>query len=111
MLKDLGVHISQNTKIDKAVLGVRVDASAGRGHSSTGEEPGGFATLPLQQRGYKSSRKMASSKSQKILCEPRTRPILEPNILTEDRPDEHWRDVIATSVREELESHCEQITS
>ena len=31
MLKDFGVDISKNTKIDKAVLEVRVDASAGRG--------------------------------------------------------------------------------
>ena len=31
MLKDLGVDISENTKIDKAILEVRVDASAGRG--------------------------------------------------------------------------------
>ena len=31
MLKDLGVDVSKNTKIDKAVLEVRVDASAGRG--------------------------------------------------------------------------------
>ena len=30
MLKDLGVDISKNTKIDTAVLEVRVDASAGR---------------------------------------------------------------------------------
>ena len=29
--KDLGVDISKNTKIDRAVLEVRVDASAGRG--------------------------------------------------------------------------------
>ena len=31
MLKHLGVYISKNTKIDKAVLEVGVDASAGRG--------------------------------------------------------------------------------
>ena len=31
MLKDLGVDINKNTKIDKAVLEVRMDASAGRG--------------------------------------------------------------------------------
>ena len=31
MLKDLGVDISKNTQIDKAVLEVRIDASAGRG--------------------------------------------------------------------------------
>ena len=31
MLKDLGVDIGKNTKIDKAALEVRVDASAGRG--------------------------------------------------------------------------------
>ena len=31
MLEDLGVDISKNTKIDKAVLEVRIDASAGRG--------------------------------------------------------------------------------
>ena len=31
MLKDLGVDISKNTQIDKAVLEVRVDASAGGG--------------------------------------------------------------------------------
>ena len=31
MLKDLGVDISKNTKIDKTVLEVRVGASAGRG--------------------------------------------------------------------------------
>ena len=31
MLKDLGDDISKNTKIDKAVLEVRVDASSGRG--------------------------------------------------------------------------------
>ena len=31
MLKDLGVDISKNTKIDKAALEMRVDASAGRG--------------------------------------------------------------------------------
>ena len=30
-LKDLGVDMSKNTKIDKAVLEVRVDASVGRG--------------------------------------------------------------------------------
>ena len=34
--------------------------------------------------------------------------ILEPNILTEDQFDEHWRDVIATFVKEGLESRCEQ---
>ena len=31
MLKDLGVDISRNTKIDQAVFEVRIDASAGRG--------------------------------------------------------------------------------
>ena len=31
MLKNLGTDISENTNIDKAVLEVRVDASAGRG--------------------------------------------------------------------------------
>ena len=31
MLKDLGVDISKNAQIDKAVLEVRIDASAGRG--------------------------------------------------------------------------------
>ena len=31
LLKDLGVDINKNTNIDKAVLEVRVDASAGRG--------------------------------------------------------------------------------
>ena len=31
MLTDLGVDINKNTKIDKAVLEVRIDASAGRG--------------------------------------------------------------------------------
>ena len=72
-----------------------------------GEEPGGFATLPLQRCGYKTSRKMASSKSLESF-KLRARPIMEPNILTEDQSDEHWRDVIATFVMEELESHCEQ---
>ena len=31
MLKDLEVDINKNTKIDKAVLEVRIDTSAGRG--------------------------------------------------------------------------------
>ena len=31
MLKDLGVDISKNTRIARAVLEVRIDASAGRG--------------------------------------------------------------------------------
>ena len=50
---------------------------------------------------------MASSKSLQSF-KPRARPIMESNILTEDQSDEHWRDVIATFVMEELESHCEQ---
>ena len=35
MPKDLGVDTSQSTKIDKAVLQVRIDASAGRRHIAT----------------------------------------------------------------------------
>ena len=31
MLEESGVDICKNTKVDKAALGVRVDASAGRG--------------------------------------------------------------------------------
>ena len=50
---------------------------------------------------------MGSSMSQRFL-EPRTGPILEPNISTEDQFVEHWRDVIAAFVRAEQESHCEQ---
>ena len=40
--------------------------------------------------------------------ESRTRQILEPNTLTEDQFDEHWRDVSAAFVKEGLESLCEQ---
>ena len=35
MLEDLGVDSSKSTQIDKAVLEVRVDASAGRRHIAT----------------------------------------------------------------------------
>ena len=55
--------------------------------------------------GTKNSRKMALSKSRKSL-ETRTRQINEPNTLTEDKFDEHCRDVIATFVKEGLESRC-----
>ena len=33
---------------------------------------------------------------------------MEPNTLMEDQFDEHWKDVIATFVKEGLESRCEQ---
>ena len=72
-----------------------------------GEEPGGFGTLLLQHCWCKSSNKTAKSKSQKSLESP-TRQILESNTLTEDQPDEHWRDVTATFVKEGLESRCGQ---
>ena len=38
----------------------------------------------------------------------RVQQILEPNTLTEDQFDEHWRDIIATFGKEELESRCEK---
>ena len=107
MLKDLGVDISKNTKIDKAVLEVRVDASAGRGIAVRRGAGRTSSHCYSNIGGYKSSRKTASSNSRKSL-ESRTRQILEPNTLTEDQFDEHWRDVIATFVKEGLEPRCEQ---
>ena len=92
LLKDLGVDTSENTKIDKAVLEVRVDASAGQSMAV--------------RRGAGWFRHIAS-KSRTSL-ESRTRQISEPNTLTEDQSDEHWRGLIATFVKEGLESHCEQ---
>ena len=56
-LQDLGVDMSENTKIDRAALEVRVDASAGRGIAV--RRPGGFVTLLLQHCSYKSSRRTA----------------------------------------------------
>ena len=96
-LKDLGVDISKNTKIDKAVLEVRIDASAGRD----------IAERPLQPCGYKSSQKTSKSKS-RISLEPRTRQISEPNILTKDQFEGHWKCVIVSFVKEGLESRCGQ---
>ena len=80
MLKDFGVDINKNTKSDKAVLEVRVDASAGRGTAvRRGAGRIRHIATPTLWVQKKSSRKMASSKSQRFL-EPRAWPILEPNI-------------------------------
>ena len=59
MLKDWGVDIIKNTKIDKAVVEVRIDASAGRGVAVRrgARRIRHIATLTL--RVQKSSRKMA----------------------------------------------------
>ena len=92
MLKDLGVDISKNTKIDQAVREVRTDASAVRGTTARR----GFGTLPLQHCECLSLHKMAKSKS----MEPRTRQISEPSILTEDQFEEYWKSVIVTFVKE-----------
>ena len=50
MLEDLGVYISKNTKIDKAALEVRVDASAGRS-TAVRRGAGGFVTLHARRHG------------------------------------------------------------
>ena len=103
MLKDLGLEISKNTKIDKAVLEVRFDASGGRGMAVRR----GFGTLLLQHCRCRSLHKRAKSKSRKSL-ESRTPQILEPNILTEDQLEEHWKSVIVTFVKESLVPRCGQ---
>ena len=93
MLKDLGVDISINIQIDKAVLEVRIDASAGRGIAV--------------RRGAGRSRHIATPTLwvQKLTQEYRTRRILEPNTLTADQFEEHSRGV----TEEGLESRCGQV--
>ena len=108
MRKDLGVDISKNTKIDKAVLEVRVGASAGRGiavrrgarrirHIAT-------PTLRVQKLTQDGIVKIT-----KIPGESGTWQILEPNTLTEDQFDEHRRDVTATFAKEGLESRHQKV--
>ena len=102
MLKDLGVDIKKNTKIDKEVLEVRIDASAGR-DIAVRRGAGRIrqiATPTLRIQKLTQDVKVKITKSLKS----RTRQILEANTLTADQFDEHWREVIVTFLKEGLES-------
>ena len=95
-LKDLGVDISKNTQIDKTVLEVRIDASAGRGMAVRrgAGRVRHIATPTLRVR------KLAQeSEKHEQSMEYRTRQILEPNTLREDQFEGHRKDVIATFVK------------
>ena len=104
MLKDLGVNISKTPKLIKQKCELARPLDEAKQYN---EEPGEFGTLPLQHCGCKSSHKTAESKSRKSL-EPRAWQISEPDILTEDQFEEHWKSVTVTFVKEGLESRCGQ---
>ena len=106
MLKDLGVDISKNNQIDKAVLQVKIDASAGRG-IGVWRGAGRIRHIATPTVWVQKSHKTAKSKSRKSL-EYRCRQTLEPNNLTADEVGGHWRGVAVTFVEEGLESRCGQ---
>ena len=97
---------AKNTKIDKAVLEVRVDASAGRGMAAR-RGTGRIRHIATQTLWVQKLTQVGIVKITKISLVSNTAD-LEPNTLTEDQIDEHWRDVTATFVKEGLESRCEQ---
>ena len=99
MLEDLGVDISKNAQIDKAVLGVRIDASAGRGIAvwRGAGKIRHIATPTLRVRQLTQGRQ---SQNHKKSLEYRTRQILRPNTLTADQFEGRWRGVTVMFVKE-----------
>ena len=113
MLKDLRVDINKNTKIDKAVLEVRIDASAGRG-IAVRQGAGGSRHSATPTSWVQKLTEDGKVKITKIL-EPRNWQISESNSLVLERCHCHFREgrsgiALRAGVQEITRSHPDVFT-
>ena len=105
MLMDLGVDTRKNTPIDKAMLKVRIDASAGRGTARSWENLAHCHSNIVGAKAH--TRRQSQNHPKSWSAKPSRSQILERNTLTEGKFEEHWRGVTGTFVKG-LESRCGQ---